>query len=272
MKLTILGSGSYQPELDRHSSSYLIETNPSTHSINSRQASLGQPEKLVFDFGRGALDQLMKVGVNYYDIDAIFISHFHPDHYNDLSAFLHIALAEPEKGKFRKKDMTIYLPEGGRNNYQNLLDAGNLSKFKPKYKVNIRELKDNEQIKTKNWLLTAYEVKHSSSQKCLSFRLEAKGKIFCYSGDSEDCQGLRKAVDIADLAVIEASHPAKLEPEGHLTAEGAVKIAKESGVKKLVLTHLSPYYLFGKFDPQHEAESIFGKNVSIAKDLMKILI
>lgn len=257
MKLTILGSGSYQPELDRHSSSYLLQVGK---------------ENLVFDFGRGAIDQLMKVGVNYYDIDAIFISHFHPDHYNDLSAFLHIALAEPEKGKFRRKDMTIYLPEGGKNNYQHLLDAGNLARFQPKYKVNVGELKSNEQIKTKNWLLTAYEVKHSHSQKCLSFRLEAESKIFAYSGDTKDCPGIRKAANNADLAVIETTHPSELKPQKHLTAGNAANIAKDSGVKKLVLTHLSPYYLSGKFDPQREAESIFGKNVIIAKNLMKILI
>lgn len=30
MKLTILGSGTYQPELDRHSSAYLLEVGPIT--------------------------------------------------------------------------------------------------------------------------------------------------------------------------------------------------------------------------------------------------
>jgi len=47
MKLTILGSGTYFPELNRHFSSYLIQTN----GLN-----------LVFDFGRGALDGLIKQG------------------------------------------------------------------------------------------------------------------------------------------------------------------------------------------------------------------
>ena len=62
-------------------------------------------QNLVFDFGRGALGQLLKLGIKYYEIDAIFISHTHADHCSELSSFLHIALAEPPIGKFRKKDI-----------------------------------------------------------------------------------------------------------------------------------------------------------------------
>jgi len=77
MEITVLGSGTYQPELKRHCSGYLIKI--------SRQ-------NLVFDFGRGTLDQLLKLGINYFDIDSIFISHTHADHCSELSSFLHITL------------------------------------------------------------------------------------------------------------------------------------------------------------------------------------
>jgi len=58
MKLTILGSGTYQPELKRHSSSYLLE--------------IGK-QKLAFDFGRGALDQLLRRKVNGFVAPIILI-------------------------------------------------------------------------------------------------------------------------------------------------------------------------------------------------------
>ncbi len=47
MKLTILGSGTYQPELERHSSAYLVE-------IASSQAPRNDTN-ICFDFGRGAI-------------------------------------------------------------------------------------------------------------------------------------------------------------------------------------------------------------------------
>lgn len=256
MKLTVLGSGSYQPELNRHSSSHLIQISE---------------DNLVFDFGRGAPDQLMRIGINYYDINAIFISHFHPDHYNDLNAFLHIALAEPEKGKFRKKDMTVYLPAGGLTRYKSLLDAGDLAEFKPKYKVNVIELRAEESLITKNWTIIGYYAKHSANSPCYCYRLEAKDKIFAYSGDTEDCPGLRQAIKNANLALMEASHPAELKPIGHLTAEQAGLIAARENVKKLVLTHMSPYYL-QNYDVKKLAQKYFPGPTILAKDLLEINI
>lgn len=62
MKITILGSGTFYPELNRHASSYLFQ--------------IGK-EKIIFDFGRGILDSLMKTKVRLEEINTIFISHLH---------------------------------------------------------------------------------------------------------------------------------------------------------------------------------------------------
>lgn len=255
IKLTVLGSGSYQPELNRHSAAHLIQ--------------IGR-QNIVFDFGRGALDQLMKLGINYYDIDAIFISHTHPDHFSELGSFLHISLAEPGKGKFRKKEMTIYGPAGFKKIMEYFYRAFDLRSFKPKYRVKIREMKPGHAIKEKDCRVTAYPVVHSQRIKSVAYRLTDGRKIFAYSGDSADCPGLRKAVKNADLALIETSHPDSL-PWMHLTAPEAGKIAQETGVKKLVLTHASPYY-WQKFDLRKEAKKYFKGPVLLAKDLMKIEI
>lgn len=256
MELTILGSGTYQPELDRHASSYLIKT--------------GQ-QNLVFDFGRGVLDQLMKAGINYYDIDYIFISHMHADHCSELSPFLHIALAEPEKGKFRQKDITIYGPKGLKKTVKNILEAFGLQKSRPRYKVNIIELGDNDFVKNKNWLIKTYTTKHFPTIASLAYRLEVERKIIAYSGDTERCLGLEKACQSADLAIVEACWH-KIKPlAGHLSAEKTAEIAKKAKVKKLILTHISPYYM-KEYNIKELAQKYYKGPIIIAKDLMKIKI
>lgn len=255
MELTILGSGTYQPELKRHCSSYLLKI---------------EKQILVFDFGRGTLDGLLKEKIHYYDIDCVFISHTHPDHFSELASLLHISLAEPETGKFRKKDLVIYGPAGFKKAVNYLLTSDLLG-FKPKHKVEIKEIGENDEIVNEDWLIKSYPVRHSLTKKCLAFRIESAGKILAYSGDTEPCLGLINACKNADLAIIEASWPLEMKPQGHMSAESAAKSANEAKVKKLVLSHISPSYL-KNFDLRNEAKKFYSKPVIIAKDGMRFII
>jgi len=254
MKITILGSGSYQPEYRRHSASHLVQ--------------IGE-QNLVFDFGRGVLDQLQKSGVEYHQIDKIFISHLHSDHWSEIAPFLHIALAEPSTNKLRKKDVSIYGPVGFKRAYNQVLSAFDLKKFNPKYKVKVVELKNNSVIKGTSWTVKAFLVKHSSSLNCLAFRLTSAEKNFAYSGDTGDCPGLRNACHQADLAIVETSWPKKLKPTGHLTGELVGQMATQEKIKKLVCTHMTPYYL-KNYNVKKIVKKYYKGPVIMAKDLLII--
>ena len=93
MKLTVLGSGTAAPRLDRNTPSYLLE--------------IGN-KKLLFDSGPGTIRQLLKLKVNLLDIDHIFYSHLHNDHISDLVAIIWA----DNYGIFRKKPLNIYGPKG----------------------------------------------------------------------------------------------------------------------------------------------------------------
>lgn len=254
MKIVILGSGTYQPKIDRHCSSYLIKTDS---------------KNLVFDFGRGAIDQLLKAGIKYYNIDVIFITHTHADHCSELGSFLQIALAEPQEARYRNKDLVIYGPAGIKDTIKHLLDAFGLSDKEPKFKIEVRELKNNDSIKAENWMVKSFEVKHSTKNKCLAYRLESSNKVIAYSGDTEYCEGLKSACKDADLAVIETNNPNELEKQGHMTGRLTGKIAFESKVKKLVVAHVSPEYL-EDFKVLEDIKKIYKGPVVLAEDMMKI--
>ena len=253
MKLTILGSGTCFPELDRHFSSYLIQTD----GLN-----------LVFDFGRGALDGLLKAGIGYYDIDMVFLTHLHLDHFSELSALLFISLTEPLGEELRKKDLVIYGPQGFIERYDYLEKVFNLKKYKPKYKIVIRELKNEDITEINGCVVKNYQVEHSKFSPSLSYRIESEDKILAYSGDSGDCEGLKKACQDSDLAILEATMGEELK-EGHLNGALSGRIAQESNAKKLILTHIRSS-IIESYNPVEKVKIYFKGEVLLAEDGIEI--
>ena len=257
MKLTILGSGTYQPELERHGSAYLIETDNS---------------KICFDFGRGAIEQLLKVGVHVNQIDAVFITHWHSDHISDLMPLLQITISPPADYGFwpvRKKPLQIYGPQGTLDKIKAMV--GIIHEGPELKNLTIKELKDDDMVSGQSWQVKTFLTIHNPNINPLCYRLEAEGKVFAYSGDTIKSEGLKRAIKDANLAVIEAGWPDEVQPKTHFTGSRAGKFAQEMGVKKLVITHMAPIYM-KNHNPQKDAESTFGQEVILAKDLMKIEI
>lgn len=99
-----------------------------------------------------------------------------------------------------------------------------------------------------------------------------RGDVLAVVIDTRVCP---QAVSIAKGAKVlicestyQEEHKAHAHKNYHLTAKQAAQIAKEAGVKKLILTHFSARYL--KTDQmQKEAEEIF-ENVEMAEDLKRI--
>jgi ribonuclease Z len=91
--------------------------------------------------------------------------------------------------------------------------------------------------------------------------------------DTRLCDGVYALAEGADLLVIEAtflqSEAALAAEFGHLTAAQAARVAQESGVRRLVLTHFSQRHP----DPavyEAEAREHFTGDLVIAEDLMRV--
>lgn len=97
---------------------------------------------------------------------------------------------------------------------------------------------------------------------------EEPGAKLCFVGDVGRTGPLHKIVEGADLLAIEATYldeDANMAKKfGHLTAKAAARLALKSGVKHLVLHHVSRRYRAG--DILAEAQAIF-PNTTVAGDL-----
>lgn len=99
------------------------------------------------------------------------------------------------------------------------------------------------------------------------------GQRVAFVMDTRLCDGVYALAERADLLVIESTFldaDAGLAHEyGHLTARQAATVARDCGVRRLVLTHFSQRYP----DPAvfaHEAAAVFDGDLVVATDLVRI--
>jgi ribonuclease BN (tRNA processing enzyme) len=74
----------------------------------------------------------------------------------------------------------------------------------------------------------------------IAYRLEADGKAFVYTGDTEYSESVVELARGAHTMLIECSFPDEAPVPGHLTPSSVARVASESGVGRVVLTHLYP--------------------------------
>jgi ribonuclease BN (tRNA processing enzyme) len=235
MKITILGSGTAAPRINRNMSGYLLEANG---------------KKILLDSGPGTIRQLLKLKVNLLDIDNIFYTHLHNDHINDLGAIIW----SNNYGTYRKKPLNLYGPQGFKKYYK-IFMGKILKPDKLIYGINVKEMKNgsiveipiNKKIDKKysiinknnnytNIIIKSIKSRHTKNS--VSYRIEYDGKSIVYSGDTDYSREIIEISKNADLLILECSFPDK--KKGHLTPALCGRIATKANAKKLVLTHFYP--------------------------------
>ncbi len=249
MNITILGSGTGLPSLDRASPSVMVETNSS---------------KILCDTGPGALRQLLKTGTTLNDIDLIFYSHFHIDHISDMVPFVFACKYSP--GEYRAKNISIAGCKGIKDLFHNLAEAYGKWVLPEHFSIEWFESAEDT-ICFDDFTIKTIPVKHIDNS--IAVRMEdSKGRSVVYSGDTDYCSGIVKLAHKADLLVLECSFPESMKRAGHLIPSLAGKIASESQCKKLVLTHFYPPC--ESADITSFVRKEYSGDIVLAEDLMKI--
>lgn len=102
-----------------------------------------------------------------------------------------------------------------------------------------------------------------------------RGRKIVYTGDTRPTQDVLEASRSADLLIHDGSLTSDLqdwaEESMHTTAREAAELARDAGVKRLALTHISSRYSNDTSPLLDEAREIFPSTV-VARDLMEIEI
>ena len=228
MKLTIVGcSGSFAGP-DSPASSYLVQAEHEGRTWN-----------LLLDLGNGALGSLQRF-LDPLAIDAIVLSHLHPDHCADLSG-LHVVLRYHPVSP-QSVSVPIWGPRGtglriARSAGVTDDEANDPSQLEPEF--DFRELTDHGSFTVGPFTVTAYHVNHPVD--AFGLRVEADGKVLAYTGDTDSTPALSPLLAGADLALMDSAFcDERDDAEGiHLSGRrAAVAAVAAGGVQRLMLTHI----------------------------------
>jgi len=194
--------------------------------------------KLLLDCGATAMAALNRFEADANEIDMIFISHLHGDHYAGLPFFLMNA-------RFLKriKPLYIYGPAGIEKRVKDTMELffTDSTKNELPFSIHYHELMSPVEI-FEGIGLAPYEVLHKSGAPSLAFRLKADGKILGYSGDAEWSPALIDAALDSDLFICECYSYEK-NIKNHLNFQTLDEKRRELKARRIVLTHLGPEML-----------------------------
>lgn len=219
MKLTVIGSGTSIPSAQRAS--------PCLHLAAGGQSAL-------FDAGSGSLRALAERGIDIRTLDAVFLTHFHPDHTGDLVPLL-FALKNPELGARGK--LLVGGPTGTAS-FMKALDGVYGSWIRPEHvAVDIADFAPGR-CDSGFWSMSCALTGHTPES--IAYRIEDAGRSVVVSGDTPWSDDLVQLAGGADLLVLECSFPEGPERNGHLIPSQAGCLAHRAGVRRLLLTHFYP--------------------------------
>jgi len=201
--------------------------------------------RVWLDAGSGTMANLQR-HVSIDEVDALVLSHEHPDHWQDLEGLV-IAL----KHVTGRTGFPVYAPAG--------LKARTYHPSEPW--VAWHDVADGDRVEVGTLAMTFSRTDHGP--ETLAVRVDAGMGAIGYSADTGPGWSLEALGAGLDLALCEATVP--ISEEGriqHLSARQAGSSARAAGVRHLVLTHLWP-----TLDPEvsrAEGAEAFGAPVEVA--------
>ncbi|MEI2777633.1 MAG: MBL fold metallo-hydrolase [Tetrasphaera sp.] len=222
MRLTIIGcSGSFAgPESP--ASCYLIQAE-----------SDGRTHRVLVDLGSGALGALQR-HLDPADIDAILLTHLHPDHCLDLTGLYVYRKYHPTH--VFDHPLPVYGPAGARERLHAAYEGIDAGGMDGQYRFQV--ITDGDRLGFGPVRVTAREVRHPV--QAYGFRVEADGVVLALTGDTDSCPALTDLCRDADLVLADSAFVEGRDAERgiHLTGRRAAEAGLAGGARRLMLTHI----------------------------------
>ncbi|MDG4862763.1 ribonuclease Z [Streptomyces sp. T-3] len=291
-ELVVLGTASQVPTRHRNHNGYLLRWDG---------------EGILFDPGEGTQRQMLRAGVAAHDLNRICVTHFHGDHSLGLAGVIQrinldrvpheITAHYPASGQhfFERLRYATAYRETVRLTQAPVAADGELA-ASATYRLQTHKLSHPVES-------YGYRVVEPDGRRMLPERLREhgikgpdvgvlqrggtlngvgldevsevrRGQRFAFVMDTRLCDGVYALAEGADMLVIESTfldEDAQLGADhGHLTAGQAAGVARDAGVRHLVLTHFSQRYADpAEFERQARAAGFEGE-LTVAADLLRV--
>lgn len=245
LTLTVLGSAGTHPGPGRACSSYLVES---------------EGYRLLLDCGNGSLANLQR-HIGAAEIDALIVSHLHPDHFADLYGLYYARRFHPDG----PRPLDVYAPSGARERIGSLIPGDETFPLICRF----RDAAAGDRLHLGPFEVTLSAARHSTPT--LASRVRAHDAVLAYSADSAPTPELVSCANDADVFLCEATWLDAMGPwpEGtHMTGAEAGQVAADAGAGRLMVTHVLPTFRPG--DVVAEASQTFDGEVLAAEDGQEI--
>ena len=219
MKIDVVGTGCLW--FSRNNTSFVID------------------DKILFDISCGNYKQIIKRH-NIFDIDTIFITHWHNDHIGDLKVVTTLFIRNKDKLEKGKK-LKVYSTPGLA---EYLIEYNKLT-FSRDDEIDINvllsvvefiDVYDGMEFTESGYKVKAYAVEHK--MPCFGYTFTDKnGKTIAFSGDTTYCENVEKMLEKSDFALVDMA--ATYENPVHIDTNTFVKLQNKYTNCKMFPVHTS---------------------------------
>lgn len=271
IKVTLLGTGTPQPIMERFGSSILVQAGSET---------------LLFDAGRGCLQRLRQINISYDKINALFLTHLHSDHIVGLPDLWLTGWLVSR----RVIPLSVFGPTGTGEMLKDLRKAFAFDirmrieddkRVEEGSKFLVKEIQQGVIYEKNGVKVTAFEVDHGVIKPAFGYRIDYKGHSVVLSGDTKYSENLIRFAKGADLLIHEVAIApdtlSKSDPQynilmHHTTPEQAAKVFNAVQPKLAAYSHIVKIHGLTEEDIMKKTKATYQGPLIMGEDLMSFSI
>jgi ribonuclease BN (tRNA processing enzyme) len=215
LTLTVIGAGpAWSDRPDSSGASYLVRSGSTA---------------VLLDLGQGSFPRLTRA-IEPSRLDAVVVSHLHPDHFIDLIPLRHFLAYQHRPAR----SVRVIAPDGLAGRLDALHDQPGFTAVS----LEVESYRP-EPVRIGELTLEARRVRHTENSHAVRIAAD-DGPGLVYSGDCGVASDLAPLIRPGDALLVEVSFGAGPVPPGtlHLNAAAVADLAVAAGPGRVLLTHL----------------------------------
>jgi len=219
MRLTTVGSGTASPSPSRVNAGHLV--------------AAGEV-RLLLDCGSGVVHRMASLGLDWYGITHLALTHFHPDHTLDLITLFYAW----KYGTLPPRSAPLQLigPPGTAALVARFAEIYGGAVAAPSWPLEVRELPPDSGLDLGGGTrLDTLAVPHCAES--VAYSIQRGGRRIVYTGDTGESDALGDWAHGCDVLLAECSLPDAMAIPAHLTPARCAALAARAAPGRLALTH-----------------------------------